>query len=153
MEVTRLEKIMYSEITKDDLQAMSQLFMEVFNEAPWNDKWTIETAYKRLEMFYNSPGFDGLLQYEEGKLVALILGIAEAYFDGTSFRIIEFCVDNHQQRSGYGSKLLAAFKERLKQKGMKDIFLLTCRGESTEGFYQKNGFNTSKSMIMMHTNL
>lgn len=144
---------MYSEITEKDLGVMSQLFMEVFNEAPWNDKWTMETAYKRLEAFYKSPGFDGLLQYEDGKLVALILGIAEEYYDGISFRIIEFCVDRKTQRKGYGKKLLTEFKQRLKMKGMKEIFLLTLHGPATEGFYEQNGFRTSSSMIMMHTNL
>lgn len=140
-------------IVKDDLEAMSYLFKKVFNEAPWNDQWEYDTAYKRLQDFYNSPGFEGLVQYEGDRLVALILGIAEQYYDGGSFRIIEFCVDHEMQGKGYGRKMLAAFEEILKEKGIKEIFLLTCHGPSTEGFYERNGYKTSESMIMMHKNL
>lgn len=140
---------MTKEITKEMLQELSMLFIKAFNAPPWNDQWTVETASKRLLDFINTPGFYGLAEYEDKTLVGMILGRSEQYYNGVSFQILEFCVDNTKQGRGIGKNLLNTMLNKLKEQDVQTVFLLTLRGQSTEGFYEKNGFKTDEAMIMM----
>lgn len=44
----------YEEITIDHLDELASLYVETFNSEPWNDKWTISTATKRLHQMINT---------------------------------------------------------------------------------------------------
>ncbi len=140
---------MIREITIEMLEDLTNLFIESFNAPPWNDEWTVETAGKRIQDFINTPGFYGIAQYENEKLLGMIFGRSEQYFDGVSFQILEFCIDRERQREGIGKGLLNEMIIRLKEQDIKNVFLLTLRGEATEGFYEKNGFIDEKNMLMM----
>ncbi len=69
--------------------------------------------------------------------------------DGIDFVVKEFCVDKNIKGKGIGSILLDEFTSRLKDKEIRRIILNTCRGEATEGFYIRKGFNTIEDMICM----
>ena len=45
--------------------------------------------------------------------------------------------------------LLNALNEELDSIDVKNVYLITSRGELTEGYYQKRGFVTSDYMILM----
>lgn len=135
------------------LHDLSLLFIKAFNAPPWNDQWTIETASKRLLDFINTPGFYGLAEYEGDTVVGMILGRSEQYYNGVSFQILEFCVDSSRQGQGIGKGLLHAMIAKLKEKDITNVFLLTLRGESTEGFYARNGFQIDESMLRMNMKL
>ncbi len=128
---------------------LAQSFAEVFNDEPWNDSWTHQQALERIRDIENTPRFDGVAVIRDGKVIAAILGRGEQYYDGEVFQIVEFWVANAFRRQGIGSGLLANFTEHLKDKGIHKIFLLTMRGERTEGFYQKQGFQTISNMCLM----
>lgn len=144
---------MTKEISKEMIQDLSLLFIKAFNAPPWNDQWTVETASKRLLDFINTPGFYGLAEYEGESLIAMILGRSEQYFDGVSFQILEFCVDNTKRGKGLGKNLLNKMLINLDKQGIKNVFLLTLHGPSTEGFYERNGFKVDEAMIMMNKSL
>lgn len=57
------------------------------------------------------------------------------------------------QGKGYGRKLLKQFMEKLKGEGITNVFLLTLHGNSTEGFYKNNGFNSDENMVIMSKKL
>ena len=44
-------------------------------------------------------------------------------------------------------------KEKLKEENVIKVFLMTLRGRSTEGFYEKNGFKTDENMVIMSKKL
>jgi hypothetical protein len=48
-----LNKIIY-DIEKDHMLKCVEMYVKVNNAEPWNDKWTLETAYKRLNDIYCS---------------------------------------------------------------------------------------------------
>lgn len=137
-------------ITEEMLEPISKLFINTFNDDPWNDDWTLETAQTRLQDIYHTPRFEGMVLVDNKKIVAMIMGRGEQYFDGIHFQILEFCVEQSVQRKGYGSRLLNRFMEYLLNKNIQGIYLLTMHGESTEGFYEKNGFAVDKKMCLMN---
>ena len=141
--------MIFKEIDISFLNDLVEVFIEAFNSEPWNDEWTIDSASKRLQQMIRCDGFYGLAAYSEDKLVGLILGNCAYYYDGIDFVVKEFCVDKNIKGKGIGSILLDEFTSRLKDKEIRRIILNTYRGEATEGFYIRKGFNTIEDMICM----
>ncbi|OOM71488.1 putative acetyltransferase [Clostridium puniceum] len=139
----------YKELTKEHIKEIAEIYVGAFNSKPWNDQWTIESASKRISQMINCEGFDGLVVYEEEKIVGMILGNHEYYYNGMHFHIKEFCVDLKLKGKGIGSQLIEEFANRLKNKGIDKIILFTSKGDGTEGFYKKHEFESFEDMVMM----
>lgn len=133
----------------DKINEYAELFVSVFNSEPWNDSWTMETACDRIEGMMNTTTFIGKACYADGRLMGIIWGQKEPFYDGIHFQIQEFCVRCDEQRKGYGKALLNALNEELDSIDVKNVYLITSRGELTEGYYQKRGFVTSDYMVLM----
>ena len=142
--------MVFKDMSKDNIRELSQLYVKSFNAPPWNDKWSEEDAAIRLSQMIDKIGFYGITYYENDKLIGMILGHSEHYYDGTYFEIKEFCVDSNRSGKGIGSLILNTFLENLKIMGIRKVFLLTCRTLKTEGFYKKNGFKSVEEMVMMN---
>jgi len=141
--------ILYKELTNEHIKEIAEIYVDAFNSEPWNDEWTIDSAFKRISQMINCEGFDGLVAYEDEKLIGMILGNHEYYYNGMHFNIKEFCVDLKLKGKGIGSKLFEEFLKRLKSRGIDEVILLTSKTEGTEGFYNKHGFKSFEGMVMM----
>lgn len=139
----------YKNISEDMLDEMIELFIETFNSKPWNDSWTIRTASKRLCPMVHTQEFLGLSAYQDNKICGFVMGFFEQYCDGIEFTIKEFAVRNTGRGRGLGSQLFMEFEKRLREMGVKKITLLTLKGNLTEHFYQKNGFQTNPQIAFM----
>lgn len=127
----------------------AELFVSVFNAEPWNDSWTIETAQIRIENMMRTPTFIGKALYVDNALIGIIWGQKEQYYNGIHIHLQEFCVKTSEQNKGYGNTLLKALEKTLSEIGVKNIYLITSKGEKTEGYYAKRGFSTSGNTILM----
>ncbi|APF24766.1 GNAT family N-acetyltransferase [Clostridium butyricum] len=144
---------MIKSINLNNIKEVTELFIECFNNPPWNDKWDYLTASRRLTDIVNTPGYFGMSYYQEEKLVGIIMGRSEQYYDGEHFQILEFCISTDVQGKGYGRKLLNEFINELRNRNITNIYLLTLHGKSTEGFYRRNGFISSEDMVLMSKEL
>lgn len=141
--------IEYKELTREHINEIAEIYVRAFNSEPWNDEWTIESASKRISQMINCEGFDGFVACEGEKILGMILGNHEYYYNGMHFHIKEFCVDLDLRGKGVGAKLIEEFTKRLRVKGIDEIVLFTSRGEGTEGFYKKHGFKSFEGMVIM----
>ncbi len=137
----------YRKITAEDVPALAKIYAETFNSDPWYDKWTHETAEKRLLQMAQNGGFFGLLSFDESGITGMIMGESEQYFDGVIFNIKEFCVKNELRGKGIGTELLAEFERCLKSMGVRETVLMT--NLEDEEFYKKRGFHRSRGVIYM----
>ncbi|MGL5648374.1 MAG: GNAT family N-acetyltransferase [Clostridium sp.] len=140
---------MIKEVKKEDLNEMVEVYIKAFNNEPWNDEWTTETATKRLFNMMNDSGFYGIKIVEDKKIYGFILGHEEIFYNGKMFSIKEFCTDSNIQGKGYGQKLILELEERVKEKGIKEIILMTTRDEKAEGFYLRRGYEVHDGLVMM----
>ena len=136
------------EFTADTLDDCASLFVSVFNQAPWNDSWTLESARKRLSEVFSTPNSMGFVFYEY-KISGFILGHCEQGPDGKEFHLAEMCVRSDRQRQGIGSGLLAHLEEELNQMAINSIYLITARDGQAEAFYARNGYRVNSRMIVM----
>ncbi|MCB2312953.1 GNAT family N-acetyltransferase [Clostridium tagluense] len=131
----------------------SELYIEVFNAEPWNDKWTLETAHKRLNDIYISTNFEGVLYVEDEQIKGAIFGNYEQFYDGIHYNLREMFISNELQGQGIGSKLINELEKRLKGIGVTTIILFTSKENKTSEFYSKNNFTEWDSMAMMGKDL
>lgn len=131
------------------LEEYTNIFVRVFNNPPWCDSWTYQTAEKRIHDMMSAPTFFGLSLYQDNTCIGIIFGQKEQFYNGVHFQIQEFCIDTNYQGIGYGTKLLNEFISKLESIGVYQVYLITSKDEKTEGFYNRKGFETSKNMIVM----
>ena len=132
-------------ITGNDIRSCADLFSHVFSAEPWNEPWTEEDSYKRLNHFFESKGFLGVLLESDG-LIGFALGNIEPFYFGDMFYLREMCVDTKKQSSGHGLKLLESLEQNLKNLNVNSIYLTTDIQTPASNFYQKHGFNFKETM-------
>lgn len=139
----------YKEISIIQINELAKMYVDTFNCEPWNDKWTMETAEKRLSQMINVEDFYGISAYKQGELCGMILGSKEQFYDGVMFNIKEFCVRNGMRGQGIGSDIFKEFQIKLKASGVTEIILFTSRGDYTEHFYHKQGLESYNGLTFM----
>jgi len=144
----RIEKL-----DEKHLKECSLMYIETFNSEPWNDNWNETTSFKRLKDIYDTPGFLGLVVFDQNQLKAAVLGNLEQWYDGYMYNLKEIFVNQEEKRSGIGSYLIVELEKMIKELGVNSISLFTSRGDLTEEFYIKNSFITKDNMIMMCKNI
>lgn len=141
--------MIYKVMEDADLENIAQLYVEAFNGEPWNDKWTRETAMKRLDQMLGCRDSLGLVAYEEDQPVGLVLGNKEYYYNSVHFHLKELCVDRSIKGKGIGSKLLDEFMKRLQEQGVSKVLLWTLRCNEMLSFYNKKGFQVEEALMVM----
>jgi aminoglycoside 6'-N-acetyltransferase I len=136
-------------IKNEHILKCSELYIKVFNAEPWNDKWTLGTAHKRLNDIYDSPNFEGVIYADYGQVKGAIFGNYEQFYDGIHYNLREMFISNELQGTGIGSKMLNELEKRLKGLGVTTILLFTSKGNKTSTFYLKNNFSEWEDMAMM----
>lgn len=132
------------------IKKCSNIYPNIFNSEPWNENWSVETAYNRLKDIYDSPKFKGLVYIDNGKILGAILGNIECWDKGFKYFLKEFFIDNNCQGRGIGSSMIDFMENELKKINVNSIELYTLRGRQTEGFYKKNGYEKSCDTIIMN---
>ena len=135
-------------LEENELIKCVETFINVFNDEPWNDEWTITKAQKYLLDFYNTPGFLGVLAVENNEVIGFIFGVHRTWWSGDEFYIHEMCVKSQLQNKGIGRLLLNYLNNTLGDK-ISSVTLLTNRGIPAEIFYKKNGFEEIERMIFL----
>lgn len=133
---------------KSRIPEAAALFAESFNSPPWNDKWSADTAARRLELMLDGEAAYGITAFENGEMCGMVLGCFEQYYDGVVYNLREFCVKNSKRGGGLGTKIFSELESRLRQRSVKEITLNTLRGEATEGFYRRCGMDNADMAVM-----
>ncbi|WP_410497896.1 GNAT family N-acetyltransferase [Chitinibacter sp. S2-10] len=141
-------QLRFVEFTLDHLAPFCELYLRVFNAAPWHDGWQIDAVRERFATFSQFPRFYGLGMLADEVPVGLVFGWGERWIDGWHFFLKEFCVDTQWQGQGLGKRLFAEYEQRLHAQGYRWTFLNTGRAVPAYQFYQKIGFVEEDQAIM-----
>lgn len=139
----------FKTVEENDLNTCSNLFLSVFNEEPWNDKWTMEKAEQYLTDFYWTPGFLGVSAIENEEMIGFIFGTRRTWWSGDEFFIHEMCVDTGRQNKGIGKALINHLINELNSNSITAISLLTDRGIPAETFYKRHGFKEIERLVFL----
>jgi aminoglycoside 6'-N-acetyltransferase I len=140
-------------ITKQDLQVISQLYVSVFSEPPWNEDWETAWAYERLNWIYQSPGFVGYIALDSQQIIGAIMGHFVPFKGEKGFEIVEFLVATNCQNQGIGNNLLTQLELNLHQNNYDYIWLLTAKDSSAESFYSKRNYQRDCKIVLLKKEL
>jgi aminoglycoside 6'-N-acetyltransferase I len=130
------------------LDECARLFVSTFNAEPWNQRWTLETAQKKLAWTLGVPGFLGWVSLDD-RIVAFAAGYRQQEDEGEVFYLAILCVGPKAQGTGVGSRLTDHLEEQLANGGVNKVYLITHKGTPAESFYSKRGYKVSDEDIMM----
>lgn len=136
-------------LTNDHLLDCTNLYIQVFNGEPWNDKWTLGTAKKRLCDIFLCPNFEGVVYVEEGQVKGAIFGNYEQFYDGIHYNLREMFISTELQGTGIRTIMLLELQGSLRDIGVTEIMLFTSKENKTFEFYKKNGFCEWNSLVIM----
>lgn len=134
-------------MTEQDLDGGTDLFVEIFNDEPWGDQWTLEGTKQYVSDFFYAPNFLGLLAVEDDEIVAFLYGASRAWWSGREFYINEMGVKKEARQKGVGTILLHALEKELEEDKVKYVSLLTDRGMPAEEFYRAIGFEEIERLV------
>ncbi|MFE4814426.1 GNAT family N-acetyltransferase [Peribacillus simplex] len=140
-------------LTSENLEQCIELYMNVFNRAPWNESWTYETAKERLSDLLHTPKFLGFLFLVDHIAVGFVAGNSKVSYQGLTFYLAELCVNNEMQGKGHGSKMLQSLEDELQKREIKSLYLLTANDGLAEAFYLKNDYVVNEDRVVMKKNL
>jgi aminoglycoside 6'-N-acetyltransferase I len=144
-----MAELRLTRFSAEHLEPCARLYLTVFNEAPWFDHWTLQTADARIGDLFASPGFCGWVALQDGNPAGFAAGRVEQWFDARHFYLAEMCVRTDLQRAGIGGRLLRMMETDLAAAGVSRVYLQTMKGGPGEQFYRKHGYYGSLRMTMM----
>ncbi|MCD5002146.1 GNAT family N-acetyltransferase [Enterococcus saccharolyticus] len=139
----------FRQLMKSDLSACAKVFIEVFNDEPWNDQWSFEQAVNYLRQQYQTPFFLGVLAIEKEEIIGFIYGNKRIWWEGNEFYIHEFGVKKQWRGQGVGAALLDSLEKSVPE-DVTSFSLLTDRGTDAEVFYQNKGFRQIDRLVFYH---
>ena len=128
------------------------LFKDFFSAPPWSDDWSDEA---KLNAYIDDIAGQrnscplGLCAEEDGKakLVGLSFGRLIHFYEGTQYRVDEFCIRPAFQGKGYGSLFIKEIGRILKEMCISYILLDTVKTYKAYSSYLKNGFKEIKDDV------
>ena len=141
------------ELNLHQIKDITLLFQDVFSQEPWNDKWNDEQLpLYHLDLMDNKTSLSYGL-FDQNQMIGLSIGHIRHWYQGTEYRIDEFCIDTKYQSQGCGTFFLQEIEKQVKEKNIKTLFLQTDRTIPAYHFYQKNGFETVDDLITLVKNI
>lgn len=132
-----------------DLDGCADTFVAAFAADPWNEVWPAAAARQRLAEVLATPGALGLTVVREGECIGFVAGYVESFHPFDRFQLAEMAVHPDHQRRGVGSGLVQVLLDRLAARDVGEVFLVTARGESPEGFWASQSFKVSQGRTVM----
>ncbi|MFB3167422.1 GNAT family N-acetyltransferase [Neobacillus sp. 179-C4.2 HS] len=133
-----------------DYEEMKMLFLDVFSNEPWFDKWNreqLDLYMKDLTENHNSLSF--ALFDEKEELIGCSLGYIFNWWEGREYFIKEFFISREIQSQGAGSTFLTLLNDRLRVENVQHITLATEKNVPAYHFYQKNGFSVLENSAFL----
>jgi ribosomal protein S18 acetylase RimI-like enzyme len=138
-------------LESENLVECVDLFLGVFNQEPWNEKWAKSSVIRRFEDCQRTPGFYGLCWQEDSRIEAFAFGYFEQWDENQHFYLKEMCVATQKQRCGIGTQLLDVLTEKLRENGVTKLFLLYKSDNDHDGEASLNDGRTLQSRTQTQT--
>ena len=141
----------YCIMQQKDIEKCALTLMKAFKEEPWNENWTYEQAYTRIDEIMSARVSRGYVIYDDDTAVSMLSGRIMTYLGFKELWVDEFSVHPDYQRQGIGTKMIEYVREQLKQETEKISYIVlnTERGYPSVKFYEANGFKADESLVFM----
>ncbi|NLW70784.1 MAG: GNAT family N-acetyltransferase [Eubacteriaceae bacterium] len=149
---------MIRRIEREDIPACAAIMREVYNNPLWQCRWNEKTSEAYLTDYFEAKKFLGFvceIENEGGgrEICAAMFCHEKIWWNNSELFIDEMFVLPSMQRRGYGSALLEAGEEYIKEKALAGFTLTTNRHSFAPAFYEKNGFERAEHILYMYKSM
>ena len=141
---------MIRQMQKHDITACAEILCAVYNNEMWQCRWTIETGTAYLEDYFDAKKFVGFVIEENQKIIGAMFAHEKIWWNNSELYIDEMFIIPERQRGGYGSMLINAAEEYVKEHKLAGLTLCTNKYAPAPNFYRKNGFNDNEFIMFMY---
>ncbi len=128
-----------------EIEKIKPLLLDVFMSPPWNEDWSDKKQfdeYLRDLIEVRGSLLYGL--YLDEELIGVSIGKIKHWCSGTEYYIDELFIAKEYQNHGYGKEFLRMIEDKLPEKGVCAIYLMTDKDKPAYEFYKKMGFEELK---------
>lgn len=148
-------ELLFKKMESNDIGNCAYELIKAFKEEPWNEEWTYQQAYERIDEIMSARVSRGYVIYDGDVVVSMLCGRIMTYMGFKQLWIDEFSVNPDYQRQGIGTKMLDFVREEMKKEKDKisHLVLITERGYPSVKFYEANGFRMDEKPVFMAANV
>ncbi|MDD6798835.1 MAG: GNAT family N-acetyltransferase [Firmicutes bacterium] len=141
----------YCIMEQNDIEKCALTLMKAFKKEPWNEEWTFEQAYTRIDEIMSARVSRGYVIYDGDTVVSMLCGRIMTYLGFKELWIDEFSVHPDYQMRGIGTKMMGFVRTKLKEEIPKISYIVlnTEKGYPSVKFYEANGFKADESLVFM----
>lgn len=140
----------FEALSEEHLDECARLLISAFNEQPWNERRTPETARAELLWTMSTPGFFGFASFD-GEMCGFAARYREQDVDREVFCLRPLCVRPGHGGWGVGSRLVKRSERTLDEIGVRLVHLITHKSGRAESFYRSNGYEIRpEDIVMVH---
>lgn len=136
-------------ITAENIDQCVAVFMESYNQPPWNYQWTLVRAKEYLMEYLGSAHFVGFVFYDQGVPVGAFLGHKKTWWTNSQLMIDEFFISPNKQRLGLGKSMMDYSYQYAEREKLELVVLMTNKYMPAYKFYNKIGFTTMEQFVFM----
>ena len=142
--------MMIREMKKSDIFSCAEILCSVYNNEMWQCNWTTQIGAAYLEDYFDAKKFVGFVVEENGKIIGAMFAHEKIWWNSSELYIDEMFVVPEKQRGGYGSALINAAENYVKNHNLAGLTLCTNKYAPAPNFYRKNGFKDNEYIMFMY---
>jgi aminoglycoside 6'-N-acetyltransferase I len=136
-------------VTEKDIENCAKVFVQTYNEAPWNYHWEFKDALKYLAEYYSSPQFKGFLLYDNDVFAGAMFAHTKTWWTGVQLHIDELFIAPDSQKKGYGRTLMRYAEQYALENGLGTITLMTHKFMPSMKFYEGIDFMHAQPLVVL----
>lgn len=136
-------------ITKEDLDQCAAVFVQTYNQPPWNYQWEFDNAVIYLNEYYQSPQFKGFMLFDGPVFVGAVFAHAKTWWTGRQLYIDELFIAPDLQHKGYGKLLIKHAELYAAAEKLNAISLMTSKYMPAMKFYESIDFMQAPPFVIL----
>lgn len=144
---------MIRDVKKSDIKALAPIYKDLYDDADIGEYWTIESAEKLLNYWYDKQQDLFLVAEEDNEVVGAIMGGIKPWFDGNRLIDGEIFVSNKHQGKHIAKELFISHLKKAKELYNVKVMEFHTYGDETEfpqNWYNRIGFKKDNELIIMN---
>ena len=136
-------------ITDNDLEPCAKMYVQAYNQAPWNYHWELDDAIKYLREYTVSGQFKGFIVWDNEVLAGAMFAHTKTWWTGEQLYIDELFIDPGLQKKGYGKMLINYAEQYAAEQGLSTITLMTHKFMPAMKFYENIDFMHAQPLVIL----
>lgn len=140
----------------EDIKSLAPIYKELYDDADIGEFWSVESAEKLLNYWYDKQQDLFFVAEEDGKAVGAVMSGVKPWFDGNRLVDTEIFVAKDYQERHLGRELYKRHlseAQRIYKAKVIEFHTYGDESEFPQNWYKRIGFKRDKELIIMNADI